>query len=103
MRSSQPKTLITVFAVGIGFLILSLGVCLAPRNGHDVAVLVAPLSDSHSQRTAAIVSKADGRFVDAAWSGRIVIARSDSPDFVSRLYAGGAFLVFNPNILAGCQ
>lgn len=47
-----------------------------------------------------IVAAAGGRIVEAR--GRTVLARSDRPDFVRRLYRAGAPLVLDGRIAAGC-
>ncbi|MDC7683154.1 hypothetical protein PQU92_07685 [Asticcacaulis sp. BYS171W] len=91
-------------AVAGGFglcLLLLIANGLAPRPGKSVAVLTLPLSSV--AETGLVVARAGGQFEDAALSGRIIVARSDDPHFIDRLYTQGAVLVFNPGILAGCR
>ena len=63
---------------------------LAPDEGGAVAVL-APAIDGGA-RAMGVVAAAGGRAL-AVRSGSLVIARSDEPGFVGRLYQAGALLV----------
>lgn len=51
-------------------------------------------------QTIRAVATAGGRIVDIRRGA--VLARSDQPDFPTRLYANGAFLVLEGRIAAGC-
>ncbi len=50
--------------------------------------------------TLAAVVAADGRLIQIG--NAVVIARSDAPDFIARLYAAGALLVLDARIAEGC-
>lgn len=51
---------------------------------------------------ARVVAAADGRLVASGGWLQAVIARSDDPDFVARLYRAGASLVFRADGAVGC-
>lgn len=51
-------------------------------------------------RALAAVARADGRLIELG--DNVVIARSDAPDFIRRLYAAGAVLVLDARIAEGC-
>jgi len=72
----------------------------ASAGGH-VAVFGPPWAGF--QDAARIVSLADGRILDAGATSNVVIAQASSPEFVSRLYAAGAWLVLDWENLAGCR
>jgi hypothetical protein len=82
-------------AAVIGFALLLLAAW--PSGGGAVAVFTTrdnPLS---------IVAKADGRIVSGGISDYSVIAVSDDPQFVDKLYAAGAFLVLAAYPGAACR
>lgn len=100
MSSSQKITPLTALSTVACFLLLSFGVYLTPRDGQTVAVLAS----SYDKTSAAeIIAQADGLIEDSAFGGRIILARAQTPQFIRRLYAHGAVLVFNPRVLAGCK
>jgi hypothetical protein len=51
---------------------------------------------------ARVVAAADGRLVSAGGWAQTVIAVSDDPDFVNKLYRAGASLVFRAAGAVGC-
>jgi hypothetical protein len=59
--------------------------------GHDAAA------------AARVVAAADGRLVSTGGWAQSVIAVSDDPDFVSKLYRAGASLVFRADGAVGCS
>jgi len=68
--------------------------------GKPVGVLV------YGQDTATVtrlVAAADGRLISAGGWTDSVIAVSDDPDFVSKLYRAGASLVFRADNAVGCD
>ncbi|KAB1072783.1 hypothetical protein [Methylobacterium planeticum] len=73
---------------------------LALPSAKVVAVVVAPGSDPTD--LARIVAQADGAIVNAGGSDNVILARSDSDGFVSRLYAAGAHLVLNADLAKRC-
>ncbi|OYW80348.1 MAG: hypothetical protein B7Z26_06615 [Asticcacaulis sp. 32-58-5] len=83
------------------FLVMGLLVYASPRSDRSVAVIASPFIKDLS--AAAVVVRAGGVFEDSAVRGRVIIAQSDNPRFISALYASGAFFVFNPRLLAGCR
>ena len=52
---------------------------------------------------ARVVAAADGRLVSAGGWLETVIAVSDDPDFVNKLYRAGASLVFRADNAVGCS
>lgn len=77
-------------------LILAIG--LWPRAGRAMAVVVSPFGEP--AKAAEVVARAGGVLVAASSFDNLVIARSNEPDFVTKLYADGAWLVFDAP--AGC-
>lgn len=74
-------------------------VYLTPRPSEPVAIVSSPWQ----QRTAAeIAARAGGYLIESAYSGGLIIAQSDDPDFAQRLAAEGALIIFNPRVFAGC-
>ena len=70
------------------------------ETGTPVGILV------YGQDTAAaarVIAAADGRLVSAGGWAETVIAVSDDPDFVSKLYRAGASLVFRADGAVGCS
>jgi hypothetical protein len=59
--------------------------------GEPVAVLFAPFTDADMPLRR--VAAAGGEILRHGAAGSIVIARSDAPDFATRLYTQGALLV----------
>jgi hypothetical protein len=80
--------------------LLPAGLALAPQAGTPVAVIASPWAEPGDSMR--IVAAADGRILQATHGGGVVIATSDSNDFVARLYQSGAALVVNGAALAGC-
>jgi len=99
-QKSRPNAGL-IAMMSVLFLLLTLFVGLTPRTGEDFAVLVP--ADMPAATGAAIVHRSGGSFLNAAWQGRILIARSDDPRFMSKLYANGALFVFSPRVVAGCR
>jgi len=100
MTQAKPVHPLTIIGITILFLGLIFAVYLSPQPGQTVAVVALPMNGVSASR---VVARAGGDFQDMAFSGRILLARSSSPQFITRLYANGAVLVFNPRILTGCR
>ncbi|MEI9904528.1 MAG: hypothetical protein WDN06_11540 [Asticcacaulis sp.] len=84
-------------------LVLVLAIALVygqPQPSSDIAVIAPPWSGR--QQAMLIVVRAGGDVVDRGRWPFLIVARSVRPGFVDRLYRGGALLVFNPDIVAGC-
>lgn len=92
------KKLAAAFGISAAFLaawtLIAAAMSFAAPAGTSVAVF------GLSGRALAAVAAADGRFVELGEN--IVIARSDAPDFIQRLYANGALLVLDARIAEGC-
>lgn len=74
-------------------------VYLAPRVNEPVAIVSSPWQD----RTAAeIAARAGGNLLESGYSGGLIIAQSNDPDFARRLAVEGALIIFNPRVFAGC-
>lgn len=70
------------------------------ETGTPVGILVY----GHDTATAArVIAAADGRLISAGGWAETVIAVSDDPDFVSKLYRAGASLVFRADNAVGCS
>ena len=69
---------------------------IAPIGDAPVAIL-APALDGGAT-AARVVAAAGGTLVEVARGGMMVIARSDAPGFVRRLYAAGALLVVTAEV-----
>ncbi len=81
------------------FLILTPFLVVAAPRSEAVAVLGRP--GGGIGETVAIVAAAGGELVRPGPAG-LVVARSDAPGFVRRLYDAGAWLVLDPLVAGGC-
>ena len=92
------RKLTTAMAIGAAFLAawtaIAAAMSFAAPVGTSVAVFGLP------GRAMAATIEADGRLVSIG--DNVVIARSDAPDFIRRLYAAGALLVLDARIAEGC-
>jgi hypothetical protein len=77
-------------------LIILIG--LWPKSGRAMAVVVSPFGEPSTAMQ--VVVKAGGMLVAGSPFENLVFARSTEPDFVKKLYADGAWLVFDAP--AGC-
>lgn len=68
--------------------------------GKPVGILVYGQDAAAATR---VIAAADGRLISAGGWADSVIAVSDDPDFVSKLYRAGASLVFRADNAAGCD
>ena len=73
---------------------------VASRDGR-YAVMAWPGSPSNT--TFDLVARAGGKIIATGGSDSVVITQSDDPDFRARLFAEGAFLVFNPLLAGPCR
>lgn len=80
-------------------LLAPLAILAAPHS--DVVVVVGGPGD-HATDIASVVAEADGAIVSMGWSDNVILARSDSRGFVTRLYAAGARLVLDADMAEGC-
>lgn len=85
---------------GIGLLLASFALSLAPKAGAKVAVFTAPWA-VHNQAIFTI-ARADADIAALGKVKWIAIAADDQADLVSRLYQAGAFLVIDAAILISC-
>ena len=69
----------------------SAGVAVTPDDGAPALVVVPPWLPAEAGLQ--IVLDAGGRVLEAESGGRLIRARFDEPDFLSRLYGRGAALV----------
>ncbi|BCP51909.1 hypothetical protein K32_05260 [Kaistia sp. 32K] len=81
-------------------LAIFLGSMTADAGTPEVAV-VAPLW-ADAAETAEIIASSGGTIVANAGLANVLIARSDNPDFIARLYRTGAWLVLDAVKLRGC-
>jgi hypothetical protein len=74
---------------------------LTPRAGQtQFAVVAAPWHNL--VQTAEMVGVAGGAIVDAGRLPNVIIAHSDSPEFINAVRRAGAWLVLDPVVLRGC-
>lgn len=78
-----------------------LAATLSPSGKDGQYAVVAPPWYRPGE-TIALIQKADGGIVDMGGPANIVIAHSENPNFVHRLYGAGAWLVIDPLRLRGC-
>ena len=100
----RPRWLIDAVilaSVSIGALYATARVSLAPRDpARGVAVVFAPWTSPEA--TLARTVEAGGRFVRYGGVSFIAVAMPESPDYSSRAFAAGAWLVLDPKALAAC-
>jgi hypothetical protein len=92
------RTITTAALVGAAFLAawtaIAAAMSFVAPAGTSVAVF------GMSGQALAAVTAADGRFIQLG--DKVVVARSDAPDFIRKLYAAGALLVLDARIAEGC-
>lgn len=95
--SAQTLSILAYFC----FVVAMLGLMwFAPRAHQNVAVLASPFADP-SEATA-LAARTHAEVVDRSRWPNLLIVSPTEPDTVARLYASGAWLVFNPNAIVGC-
>lgn len=87
-------SLVIPLAIATTVSLVPLAATLAPRAGEPV-VVVAPFAIG-------VMARADGRLLAASRLDALVVADSENPDFVARLYKAGAWLVISGRLLTGC-
>ncbi|WP_395018057.1 hypothetical protein [Dongia sp.] len=70
------------------------------KTGSPVGILVL---GQDKAAAAQVIAAADGRLVATGGWAETVIAVSDDPDFVGKLYRAGASLVFRADNAIGCS
>lgn len=97
---SRKNQFFLTLNIAIWFAVL---VSLTIQQGADgrVAVMISPTSSASD--LVAIIAHADGVLVSSARVPFIAIAQSSAPDFRQKLFASGAWLVFNPLLAHGCE
>ena len=70
------------------------------ETGSPVGILIY---GGNTAAVARVIAAADGRLVSAGGWAETVIAVSDDPDFVNKLYRAGASLVFRADGAVGCS
>lgn len=85
-------------AIAATVSLVPLAATLAPRAGEPV-VVVAPFAVAGA---VGVMARADGRLLAASRLDALVVADSENPDFVARLYKAGAWLVISGRLLTGC-
>ena len=87
-----------IFSTAVAVGIVMIGI--SPRSGDQVAVMVAPWQPSSAAME--VVAAAGGRFVRSGFADWVVVASSSRPDFASRLYSAGAWIVADPTAAGAC-
>lgn len=85
-------------AIATTVSLVPLAATMAPRAGEPV-VVVAPFAPAGA---IGVMARADGRLLAASRLEALVVADSENPDFVARLYKAGAWLVISGRLLTGC-
>lgn len=88
--------------LGNGVLFAGVLGAIALQAGPGGRFAVMAMPGSAPTQVYAIVAMAGGQFISNGGVPNVAIARSDAPDFRSRLYAAGALLVFNPLLAEPC-
>lgn len=97
LAAALPAAALVVFGT-IGLAVAKLSP--SGEAGSPVGILVY---GHDAADTARVVSAADGRLISAGGWADTVIAVSDDPDFVGKLYRAGASLVFRADGAVGCS
>lgn len=92
------KALALPLAIATSVSLVPLAATLAPRAGEPV-VVVAPFAAASA---IGVMARADGRLLAASRLDALVIADSENPEFIDRLYKAGAWLVISGRLLTGC-
>lgn len=98
-RSLIPLQAVLGLLGGVVALVTPLALLAAPRS--PTVVLVGP-AGSDTGEMIRMVAAAGGSILNVGGRPDVVIARSDSPGFVVRLYAAGAWLVLDGGLAGGC-
>ncbi len=98
--SFGPGALAARCMAGVVLVLLCPLLVLAAPRSESVAVVGGPSRTLHEM--ASIVAGAGGDILRASGAGNVIIARSNEPGFVLRLYAGGAWLVLDPIVATLC-
>ena len=88
------------FAFGLVTLVMVLSFSMLPKQGSKVAVVVSPWAQAGE--VIDVVARADGSIVRQGNWHWILLAQSDTADFVDRLYAAGALAVLDPVAFSAC-
>lgn len=95
----MPRRLAKFIAAAVAVLavwvVILAGMAFFSAPGSSVAIFTAP---GQAAQTAVAAGGSLEEF-----SSMVAITRSDDPQFVSRLYGAGAFLVIDARVLAGCR
>ncbi len=94
------------FLPAAGLAVLGLlwvcGLTVWPRDGQPVAAFFWPLGSDAATLGATSQAGAEAVLAFGNWPG-VVLAHSSNPDFVARLYQGGAMLVLRAPANSGCM
>jgi hypothetical protein len=85
-------------AIAATVSVVPLAATLAPRAGEPV-IVVAPFAAAGA---ISVMARADGRLLATSRLNALVVADSENPEFVARLYKAGAWLVISGRLLTGC-
>ena len=96
----RGRSLVPALALTLTSLLLVGVFALLPQQGTVVAVVFAPWGSPTDALKR--VAAADGLVLREGAFGNILVTRSDSPDFIDRLYRAGAWAVLNPVAFSGC-
>lgn len=100
-EASSWRDFLPAAALLVGGLALLLGAVLMPTGRGGRYAVVAPLGFTLAQKVS-LVQHAQGVIAEMRADQHIVIAHSDDPEFVDKLYDAGAWLVIDPLRVSGC-
>lgn len=102
---SERRSFLVALIFGVFAICGTTVLAVLPRTGEHVAVIVWP-DDRRGDRIMNIVAGADARLVSRGGFGWVAIASEQSPrpgrPLAERLYAAGALLVMNADIVTAC-
>lgn len=99
-KNDDKRAMWLALLFGIGLLLSSFALSLAPKAGAKVAVFTAPWAANN--KAIFTIARADANIAALGKVEWIAIAADDQTDLVSRLYQAGAFLVIDAALLISC-
>ncbi|PCI85101.1 MAG: hypothetical protein COB24_14200 [Hyphomicrobiales bacterium] len=99
-KNSEKRAMWLALLFGIGLLLCSFALSLAPKSGAKVAVFTVPWATNN--QAIFTIARADANVAALGKVEWIAIATDDQINLVSRLYQAGAFLVIDAALLISC-
>ncbi|MBL1419384.1 MAG: hypothetical protein COC24_002625 [Alphaproteobacteria bacterium] len=99
-KNSEKRAMWLALLFGIGLLLSSFALSLAPKAGAKVAVFTLPWATNN--QAIFTIARANANIAALGKVEWIAIAADDQTNLVSRLYQAGAFLVIDAALLISC-